>query len=115
MRQIFGCCVTDCALDMFSRDGMSLCYLLLYGYGDSLLVLDIKLRVVVDFRHGELSFFMRTNVWIGSRIAAKLCRGMVLRVRFACSSSTVCDEFLASCCGGTGKLAVQLSHLSHFP
>lgn len=51
--------------------------------------------------------------WIGLCIVAKLCGGMILRVRFVCSGSTMCDGFSALCCGGISELAVQLYHLSH--
>ena len=85
------------------------------GYGDLLLVLDIKLRVVDDFEHGYLRCLMWTSIWIGSHIRVKLCGGMILRDRFVCFGSTMCDGFSALCCGSTGELAVQLSHLSHFP
>lgn len=44
----------------------------------------------------------------------KLCGGLNIRVRFVCSVSMTCDEFSALCCGGTGELAVQLFHSSHF-
>jgi len=46
-----------------------------------------QLSVVVDFEHSNLRCFMRSSVWIGSRVAAKLCGKMTWRVRFVCSIS----------------------------
>ena len=47
-------------------------------------VLGIKVCVVDDFEHGDLRCLMGTSVWIGLRIATKLCRAMILRVGFTC-------------------------------
>ena len=84
------------------------------SYGDSLVVLDIKLRLVDDFEHGDLGRLMWTSVWIGSRMAAKLCGDMTFRVRFVCYISMMWDGFSSLYCGGTGELEVQFFRLSHF-
>ena len=73
-----------------------------------------QLSMVVDFKHSDLRCFMWSSIWIGTRVAAKLCGNMTLRVKFVCPISMMWDRVSALCCGSTGEFEVQLSQLSHF-